>query len=151
QRACRRLGFRNPITWTFVPASADVAGTLGERALVYHCVDEFSEFTGTDKAAILALEQRLLAKSQGVIVSSDLLVRNKMRYTPNTFLVTHGVDVPHFRKACDQHTMIPADIAALPKPIIGFFGLIADWVDLDLIRFLADSRPEWNFVLMGKV
>src|SRR5262245_17713293 len=151
QRACRRLGFRNPITWTFIPASADVAGTLGERVLVYHCVDEFSEFNGTDKAAILALEQRLMAKSDCVIVSSDLLLRNKTHHNSNTFLVTHGVDVPHFRRACHPDTTIPADIAGVPKPVIGFFGLIADWVDLDLIRFLADSRPQWSFVLIGKV
>src|SRR5437870_928895 len=53
KRAVRRLGFRNPVTWTFEPASAEVAGSLGEHAVVYHCVDEFSEFTGTDKAAIV--------------------------------------------------------------------------------------------------
>src|SRR6185295_16301694 len=47
RRACRRLGFDNPITWTFEPASSEVAGSLGEKAVVYHCVDEFSEFSGT--------------------------------------------------------------------------------------------------------
>jgi len=151
QRECRKLGFRNPITWTFVPASAEVAGSLGERTLIYHCVDEFSEFTGTDKAAIVSLEQRLMEKSHCVIVSSDLLLKTKQRHNPHTFLVTHGVDVSHFRKACDPLTAIPDDIKSLPKPIIGFFGLIADWVDLHLIRFLAISRPQWTFVLIGKV
>src|SRR5947207_8860360 len=53
QRTCRKLGFQHPITWTFVPASAEIAGSLGESAVVYHCVDEFSEFTGTNKTAIL--------------------------------------------------------------------------------------------------
>ncbi len=150
RRACRKLGFRNPITWTFVPASAEVAGTLGEKTLVYHCVDEFSEFTGTDKAGILDLERRLMEKSDCVIVSADVLYRNKRRHNPKTFLVTHGVDVHHFRKACDPRTVIPEDIGRRPKPVIGFFGLIADWVDLDLVRFLAASRPEWSFVLIGK-
>jgi glycosyltransferase involved in cell wall biosynthesis len=65
--------------------------------------------------------------------------------------VTHGVDVSHFRKACDPNTAIPADVRSLAKPVIGFFGLIADWVDLDLIRFLATSRPHWTFLLIGKV
>jgi glycosyltransferase involved in cell wall biosynthesis len=151
QRACRKLEFRNPITWTFVPTSAEVAGSLGERALIYHCVDENSEFSGIDKAAILSLEQRLMEKSSCVFVSSDLLLTNKRRHNENTFLVTHGVDVSHFRKACDPSTIIPEDIQTLSKPIIGFFGLIADWVDLELIRFLAVSRPLWTFVLIGKV
>jgi glycosyltransferase involved in cell wall biosynthesis len=150
-RACRRLGFRNPITWVFIPTSGEVAGSLGERILVYHCVDEYSEFTGTDKAGLLALEQKLMEKSHCVIVSSDLLLKNKQRFNPNTHLVTHGVDVAHFRKACEPQTVIPDDIRSLKKPIIGFFGLIADWVDLDLIRFLATSRPEWTFALIGKV
>src|SRR5215475_2332240 len=70
RRVCRKLRFRNPITWTFEPASADVAGSLGEKALVYHCVDEFSEFTGTDKHSLLSLERRLIAKSNCVFVSS---------------------------------------------------------------------------------
>src|SRR5262245_17088883 len=150
-RACAQLKFRNPITWVFIPASAEVAGCLGERMVVYHCVDEYSEFTGADKTGLLALERRLLEKSHCVIVSSDLLLKNKQRHNRNTFLVTHGVDVAHFRQACDPATTIPDDIRSLRKPIIGFFGLIADWVDLPLVRFLAQSRPHWTFVLIGKV
>ena len=151
QRACRQLGFRNPITWSFVPASAAVAGFLGEKTLIYHCVDENTGFTGTDKDAIRSLEQQLMERSDCVFVSSDVLLTNKRQHNPNTFLVTHGVDVLHFRKACAPDTRIPEDVRSLPKPVIGFFGLIADWVDLDLIRFLAISRPQWTFLLIGKV
>jgi glycosyltransferase involved in cell wall biosynthesis len=150
-RTCRRLGFRNPITWVFIPASAEVAGTLNERVLVYHCVDEYSEFSGTDKPALLALERHLIEKSHCVIVCSDRLLESKRKYNENTFLVTHGVDVAHFRKACDPQTVVPEEMKAIKRPIVGFFGLIADWVDLGLIRFLADARPEWSFVLLGKV
>jgi glycosyltransferase involved in cell wall biosynthesis len=150
-RTCRRLGFRNPITWVFIPASAEVAGTLNERMLVYHCVDEYSEFTGTDKTALLNLERHLIEKSDCVIVCSDRLLQNKRKYNDKTFLVTHGVDVEHFRKACDPDTAIPAEMKHIRKPIVGFFGLIADWVDLGLVRFLAESRPDWSFVLLGKV
>jgi glycosyltransferase involved in cell wall biosynthesis len=150
-KACRRLGFTNPITWVFIPASAEVAGTLNERMLVYHCVDEYSEFSGTDKNALLALERHLIEKSNCVIVCSDRLLESKRKFNDQTYLVTHGVDVEHFRRACDPNTAIPDEMKALRKPVVGFFGLIADWVDLALIRFLADSRPEWNFVLLGKV
>jgi len=151
RRACRKLGFRDPITWSFVPASAAVAGCLGEKTLIYHCVDENSGFTGTDKDAIRSLEQQLMERSDCVFVSSDVLLKNKRRHNPNTFLVTHGVDVAHFRKACDPATRIPDEVCSLPKPVIGFFGLIADWVDLELIHFLATSRPNWTFILIGKV
>jgi glycosyltransferase involved in cell wall biosynthesis len=151
RRVCRRLGFQNPMMWTFYPASGNVVGSLGEAKIVYHCVDEYSEFTGTDKDAILQLERELMAKCDYVIVSSDRLYQTKKPYNKNTFLVTHGVDVEHFRKACKPETVVPDEMKPFPHPVIGFFGLIADWVDLDLIRFLAVSRPDCSFVLIGKI
>jgi glycosyltransferase involved in cell wall biosynthesis len=151
RRACRKLSFHKPITWSFVPSSGDVAGSLGERLVIYHCVDEYAQFTGTDQTAILDMERRLMEKSDLVIVSSSRLYETKRRYNPNTFLVTHGVDVAHFRNACLPATAAPEDCAELRHPVIGFFGLIADWVDLGIIRYLAASRPEWSFLLIGEV
>jgi len=151
RRACRKLGFHKPITWSFVPSSGDVAGSLGEEFVMYYCVDEYSQFTGTDKTAILDMERRLMEKSKLVIVSSSRLYETKSRYHPNTFLVTHGVDVAHFRNACLPATAAPQDCLDLRHPVIGFFGLIADWVDLEIIRYLAASRPEWSFLLIGEV
>lgn len=148
---CHKLGFADPITWTFLPTSADVVGHLGERFIVYQCVDEYSEFTGTDGTAILEMERQLITKANAVIVSSAPLHRRKIRHNRHTYLVTHGVDVEHFRKACSSQTTVPADLAALPGPRIGFYGLIADWVDLKLIRYLALSKPHWSLVLIGKV
>jgi glycosyltransferase involved in cell wall biosynthesis len=151
RRACRRLGFDDWITWTFLPTSADVVGNLGERFVVYHCVDEFSEFTGTDKNAVRNMERRLLQKADVVFVSSGPLYETKRLFNPRTFLVTHGVDIEHFRKACDPEIALPPDVAGLRHPIVGFYGLLADWVDLELVRFLAVKRPDWRFVLIGKV
>jgi glycosyltransferase involved in cell wall biosynthesis len=150
QRVCRKLAFRDPITWTFVPSSVDVVGSLGEQEIVYHCVDEYSEFSGMDKQGLLDMESRLIRKSGSVIVSADVLYAAKRPLNPNTHLVTHGVDVAHFRRACLADTAIPAYIQQLPKPVIGFFGLIADWVDLELMRDIARQRPSWSIVLIGK-
>ena len=151
RRACRRLGFQRPITWSFVPSSADVAGLLGERLVVYHCVDEYSQFTGTNKAAILDMERRLMERADLVVVSSSRLYETKVRHNRNTVLVTHGVDVAHFRKACLEETARPEDCTELRRPVIGFFGLIADWVDLEIIRYLAAAKPEWSLLLIGEV
>ena len=151
RRACKRLGFKNPITWSFLPTSGEVVGKLGEKLIVYHCVDEFSEFTGTDKNAILGMERDLLRKADQVLVSSGPLYETKKLHNARTSMVTHGVDIDHFRKACDPKVVVPADIAKLTHPVIGFYGLVADWVDLKLMRFLAVSRPSWSFALIGKV
>jgi glycosyltransferase involved in cell wall biosynthesis len=150
---CRRLGMRAPLVWSFVPSSGDVVGSLGERLVVYHCVDEYSEFTGTDAAAIAAMEARLAARADLVLVSAGPLLESKRRLNPETHLVTHGVEVEHFRRALDPATPVPADLrggADAGRPVIGFFGLLADWVDLDLVAHLARSRPEWLVVLIGK-
>ena len=149
--ATRKLGFRKRVTWTFLPTSANVAGYLGEKMVIYHCTDEFSEFSGTSKTAILHMEERLIAKADCVFVSAERLLRSKAQGNQNTFLIRHGVDVEHFRKACDGSTPIPEDVLRIPSPIIGFFGLIADWVDLKLVADIARARPQWSFVLVGKV
>jgi glycosyltransferase involved in cell wall biosynthesis len=151
RQTCRQLGFRKPITWTFVPSSSDVAGSLGERLVVYHCVDEFSKFAGAEKAGIAGMERDLLAKSDMVIVSSSRLYETKRAYNPNTCLVTHGVDVEHFRTACTTSLDTPPDCAGMTRPVIGFFGLIAEWVDVEVFRYLAAARPEWTLLLIGEV
>jgi glycosyltransferase involved in cell wall biosynthesis len=150
-RAMRRLHFKRPISWSFLPASAPVSGRLGEEFVVYHCVDEFSAFSDTNGRYIAEMEERLLRRADLVITSAERLRDNKVRVNPNTVLVRHGVDFNHFVKACDPATRIPEDIASLPRPILGFFGLVADWVDLEAIAAAARAHPEGSVVVIGKV
>ncbi len=151
RRTMRRLKFGEPVVLSFVPSSADVVSTLGARRTIYYCVDEYSRFTGTDREAVLEMERRLMEKSDVVIVSAGPLYESKKAYHPNTFLITHGVDVEHFRKACLAETAVPEDFPPRRGPVIGFFGLIEDWVDLGVIGAMAEARPEWTFVLIGEV
>jgi glycosyltransferase involved in cell wall biosynthesis len=151
KRAMKQLRFQRPISWSFLPASAPVSGTLGEEFVVYHCVDEFSAFSDTNGRHIAELEERLLRKADLVITSAERLRENKAKVNPRTVLVRHGVDFQHFVKACDAGTAIPEDIASLPKPIIGFFGLVADWVDQEAIIATAKAHPEGSVVIIGKV
>jgi len=151
RRACRKLGFSDMVTLTFVPNSVDVAGSLGEEQLIYYCVDEYSQFTGADRTAILDMERRLMEKADLVVVSAGRLYETKRACNANTVLITHGVDVDHFRTACLEETPIPEEAAKLPGPVIGFYGLIEDWVDLEVIRHMATARPEWSFLMIGEV
>jgi glycosyltransferase involved in cell wall biosynthesis len=148
-KAMRRLGFRRPISWSFLPSAAPIAGYLGEQTVIYHCVDEFSAFSDAG-ARIAEMEADLCSRADLVITSAERLQRAKEGFNPNTVLVKHGVDHTHFAKALDPATEVPADMAGLPRPIIGFYGLIADWVDLDLIRAVADANPRGSVVLLGK-
>ena len=92
----RKLGFRDVINWVFNPAAGVIAGALGEKMLIYYCVDEYTAFSGVPGARSLALERELLRKADLVIVSADRLLQSKRRENPGTVLVRHGVDYDHF-------------------------------------------------------
>jgi glycosyltransferase involved in cell wall biosynthesis len=146
----RKLSMKRPLNWVFNPAAAVIAGKLGEEKVIYYCVDEYSAFSNVPSKHIADLEEQLLRRSDLVIVSADLLYQSKSKINPNTVIVRHGVDFDHFAKALDATTRIPDEIANLPKPIIGFFGLIADWVDVDLMAKVAKCFPHGSLVVVGK-
>jgi glycosyltransferase involved in cell wall biosynthesis len=147
--AMRTLGFENALLYTFVPASAWVAGKLGESHVVYHCVDEYSKFDGAGDD-IANLEADLIAKSDLVITCSSLLQESKQKMNSNTVLVRHGVEHAHFAKALDPETPIPADVRDLPKPVFGFYGLVAEWVDLEAVARVAEAYPQGSVVIVGE-
>jgi glycosyltransferase involved in cell wall biosynthesis len=150
-RAMRSLGFQRPINWVFNPAAAMVAGSLGEDLLIYYCVDEYAAFAGVNGASLTTMERDLLAKADLVVCSSERLLQAKRQIHPNAVLVRHGVDWTQFRRALDPETQVPSEIAAIPRPIIGYFGLIAeDWVDVELIQHVARRFPQASIVMLGK-
>ena len=149
--AFRRLDFQHVINWVFNPPAAVVAGQLGEERLVYHCVDEMGAFTGVSRKAMEDFEEYLLTRADLSIVTSEKLLETKGRINPATVLVRHGVDLTHYRKALDPAIPIPPDVAGLPHPVIGFFGLIADWVDVELLAEVAKHFSSGSLVLLGKV
>jgi len=152
KRAMRRLGFQRPINWVFNPAAGLVAGTLGEDLLIYYCVDEYTAFSGVATQALAALEERLLRRADLVLVSAERLLDSKARINRRIALVRHGVDFDHFRRALDPETEVPQELAVLPRPVIGYFGLIAqDWVDVNLLALVAQRLPRASLVLLGKV
>jgi glycosyltransferase involved in cell wall biosynthesis len=150
KRAMRKLGFQRPINFVFNPAAAVVAGALGEEQIIYYCVDEYTQFSGVSSTSLADLEQQLLRQSDLVIVSADRLYESKKKTNPRTVLIRHGVDFDHFRKALDPETVVPAEIKNLPRPVIGFFGLIADWVDLEMIAAVAARYSGGSVVVLGK-
>jgi glycosyltransferase involved in cell wall biosynthesis len=125
-------------------------GRLDERLVIYHCVDEYAAFSGVPKEALVRMERDLVSRAHLVLTSSEQLGLERRRINPSTHFVSHGVDTDHFGKALDPLTRVPEDIRWLPGPVIGFFGLLADWVDLDVVRAIARARRDWSFALIGK-
>lgn len=150
KKAMRKLKFQNPINMVFNPAAGLLAGKLGESELIYYCVDEYTAFTGV-ASGLKEIEDDLFKKADLVIVSADKLFESKQHFNKNTFLIRHGTDWKHFRTALDEETKIPDEIKDLPKPIIGFHGLLADWIDFELLKKIAEHFKNGSVVLLGKI
>ena len=150
KKAMRKLKFQSVVNMVFNPAAGLLAGKLGEAQTIYYCVDEYTAFTGASKG-LKEIEDDLFKKSDAVIVSAEKLFKSKQHFNPNTFIIRHGTDWKHFRKALDADTKIPDEIKNLPKPIIGFHGLLADWVDFDLLKKTAEHFKNGSVVLIGKI
>jgi glycosyltransferase involved in cell wall biosynthesis len=147
----RRLGVRAPVTWFVVPHLAGVVGRLGERLSVYYCIDDYASLPDVDAEAVRAMDDELTRRADLVFVASETLLASKRLLNPETYVSPHGVDYAHFARAQDPALAIPDDIAGLPRPIVGFFGLIERWIDLPLMDYLAERRPEWTFLMIGRV
>jgi glycosyltransferase involved in cell wall biosynthesis len=150
RKAMRKLGFQNAVNMVFNPAAGMIAGRLGESKVIYYCVDEYTAFTGASNG-LKAIEDELFRSADLVVVSAERLFETKKHFNSNTFIIRHGTDWRHFRTALDPKLAIPPDIADLPKPIIGFHGLLADWVDYELIKKTAERFADGSVVLIGKI
>jgi glycosyltransferase involved in cell wall biosynthesis len=145
-----RLGIDRFQLWTFLPNVADYVGELGEDGAVYYCVDEWSMFGYLDRAQTVAAERALLAKVDVVFAINDALAEAKRAVNQNTFVSPHGVDHRLFSRALDPGQVVPRDVSTLPKPVLGFYGTLRDWVDFELIAHVARARPQWSIALIGQ-
>jgi len=150
--ACRLSGlFANPIHWFYSPATASaMLGAFNEIAVVYDCMDELAQFRFANPD-LPRRERLLLANADVVFTGGRKLYEAKRRFHRNVHFFGCGVDVAHFGKACLEETEIPADIANLPKPIYGYFGVVDERIDYELIEMLAAHNPAASVVIVGPV
>lgn len=141
--------FESPVQWFYDPMA--VGAHLGHHnpiATVYDCMDELSQFAdGT--AAIVERERQLLAAADVVFAGGRKMWQAKSRHNSNAHFYGCGVDVVHFGKARLSSTPLPEDVRALKGPILGYFGVVDERLDYDLIAQLAAARPDWHIVMVG--
>jgi hypothetical protein len=126
------------------------AGHLGEDLVVYYCIDDYAAHPGVDAALIAQRDEALSRRADLLCVAPPALLDAKRALNPgNTVFSPHGVDVDLFAQAQDPATEIPALARDLPRPIVGYIGSIHAWIDVPLIEWLAQQRPQWRFLLVG--
>jgi glycosyltransferase involved in cell wall biosynthesis len=142
----RRLGFQNPALINYVPVLAE-AMRRWPGVRIYHCVDRWDAF-GTYNAALMAdMDARCCRYAGTVVASSQDLAERCSRHNRNVTLVMHGVDYDHFTRALEVQSR-PGDLP--DGNVVGFFGLLSEWVDQELIVKMARSLPSVQVVLIGK-
>ena len=149
RRALRFAGIHKRISWFVVPHPGVHAGKLGEDLCVYYCIDDYAAHPGVDADLIAQRDLELSRRADLLFVAPPALVEGKRALNPNTVFSPHGVDVDLFAKAQDPATELPALARDLPHPVIGYIGSIHTWIDVPLIEWLAQHRPQWSFLLVG--
>ena len=142
------LGIKKPVIWFDNVFAGTLIGSLGEQICIYHVLDEPKEFSGANKQNISKIESEVIPKTDLLFVVSEQLFTTKKKLNPSTFLIRNGVDIGRFLKV-QANREIDELFKGMKKPILGFVGAIASWVDLDLLRYVAGKFPKNNLILVG--
>jgi glycosyltransferase involved in cell wall biosynthesis len=152
QSAARRLHICKPIVWISRPTLTDLCDVFDARLTIYHVVDEYSAYVNDDPAKQARTRERerdVLGTADMVIVVSASLQAAKSRYNPHTYLLPNGVPYAAYEQRLTGDAPVPAHLAAVPRPRLGYIGLIGDKLDLDLLESVARARPAWSLVFVG--
>lgn len=151
RKAIQDAGFDRPLLWVYSPTeSAWALGELDVRGVVYDCMDELSHFLGAPKQ-LVEDEKRLMEASDVVFCGGHELWLSKSQKHPNCHFFGCGVEYDHFAQAQDSARDIPNDLKNLNAPVVGWFGVVDERMDLDLLAQLAKTRPNYEFVIVGPV
>ncbi|GAK69610.1 hypothetical protein RRU01S_07_01350 [Agrobacterium rubi TR3 = NBRC 13261] len=142
-------GAKRPILWFYTPMMFGFAKHVDAAAVVYDCMDELANFK-LAPPQIKAAENALMARADVVFTGGVSLYEAKMDQHDNIHPFPSGVDSQHFRTARGR-IQEPADQRAIPHPRLGYYGVIDERLDLDLIRTLATARPDLSLVFLGPV
>jgi UDP-galactopyranose mutase len=137
------------ICWYYTPMALGFSRHLQPLATVYDCMDELSAFKGAPPL-LREREKELFSRADLVFTGGQSLYEVKRQQHKNVFAFPSSVDLKHFAQA-RSIAGDPADQAEIPHPRLGFFGVIDERFDIDLVAAIAELRPDWHLVMIGPV
>jgi glycosyltransferase involved in cell wall biosynthesis len=140
---------RRFFSWYYTPMALPFTDHLEPEMVVYDCMDELSAFKFAPPA-LKENERLLMQKADVVFTGGYSIYEAKKDKHPNIYPFPSSIDKEHFGSARNIKSD-PADQAAIPHPRFGFFGVLDERFDIDLIRSVAAAKPEWQFVFIGPV
>jgi UDP-galactopyranose mutase len=139
----------NFVAWYYTPMALEFTQHLKPLATVYDCMDELSAFKGAH-SSLQAREQQLFSRCDLVFTGGQTLYEAKRTQHESVHAFPSSIDRAHFGKARTIKTE-PADQQNIPHPRLGFFGVIDERFDIELLNSIALARPNWQFVMIGPV
>src|SRR5690625_3009390 len=143
------LGIVRPALWFYSPMMWPLAQDLDPSVIIYDCMDELANFLFAPPQ-LAEREPQLMQAADLVFTGGRALYAARAHRHDNIHPFPSGVDVAHFRAARGA-LREPADQVAIPGPKLGYFGVIDERLDLDLLREVAKARPGWAFIMIGPV
>jgi glycosyltransferase involved in cell wall biosynthesis len=149
RRALHLARIERPVIWAGTPSPALVAALdlLPSRLLVYDCLDAVAAFH-PGRSEVEAAESVLAQRADVVLATTRELETRMRRWNTHTVLVPNAADYDHFSQKVPRGE-IPPELRVLPRPVIGYVGEVADWLDTSLLGALAARHPGWSIVLVG--
>ncbi len=141
---------RPEVLWYYSPLAMAFSAHVAAPVRVYDCMDELSGFKNAP-ALLPLMERRLLGRADLVFTGGMSLYEAKRDRHPDVHAFPSSVDRHHFAQARDPERVDPPDQAGIPRPRLGFFGVIDERMDVELVAAAADLRPDWHFVMLGPV
>lgn len=136
-----------PIGWFYSAAFCPLLETIDFENVVYDCMDELSLFKNAP-LQLIHQEKYLMSKADIIFTGGKSLYESKKQYHTNVYCFPSSVDKSHFAKALNG-IAIPDDIAQITSPIVGYFGVIDERINLHLLEETAEKLPNVSFVMIG--
>jgi len=136
-------------SWYYTPMALPFTDHLTPELVVYDCMDELSAFKFAPPQ-LTTLEKELFKKADVVFTGGQSIFESKKNSHPNIYAFPSSIDKHHFGKA-RKIKEDPDDQKNIPHPRFGFFGVIDERFDIELIDAVAKQKPDWHFVLLGPI
>ncbi|MBU1317887.1 MAG: glycosyltransferase [candidate division Zixibacteria bacterium] len=150
KRQIRRLGFNDPVIYSYTPYSGYLMRRLKSSRKLYECVDEFVIDKGmVRKETVARLERDTILQSDAMVATAPFLLERKGSMAKRTYLIPNAADIDHYRGVNLDNVKPNDEITNIPGPIVGFLGSVAYWIDLELIAYVAEKLPHYSFVFVG--
>ena len=138
------------VLWYYTPMALAFSSHLQPGAVVYDCMDELSAFKGAPPV-LREREAELFRRAHLVFTGGQSLYEAKRTQHPSVHAFPSSIDARHFAQARRPGSSEPSDQAEIPHPRIGFFGVLDERLDRELLRSIAEARPDWHFIMIGPV